>query len=64
MTSFGFLGAISASAELETVNENRVSIGLRSVQLRNNLIDIEQATGLNLYIPEEWQKAKITVASK
>lgn len=58
-TSYGFLGVITDSAALKKVNRNRAAIGLRSVELRNALIDIEQQTGLNLYLPKGWQKGKI-----
>ena len=63
-TSFGFIGKITNNNELGPVNKNRAEIGLRSIELRNNLIDIENSTGLNLYLPKGWQNGKITVAKK
>jgi len=63
LTSYGFLGAISNDSVLEIVNKNRSDIGIRSIELRNNLIDIEKETRMNLYLPKGWQKGKITVAS-
>lgn len=62
LTSYGFLGAIPNDSVLEIVNKNRAAIGLRSIALRNTLIDIENETGMNLYLPKDWQKGKITVA--
>ena len=62
-TSFGFIGSIPNDTELTTVNKNRSEIGLRSIELRNNLIDIEKSTGLNLYLPKGWQNGKITVTN-
>ena len=59
LTSYGFLGRIPNNSELNKVNRNRSEIGLRSIELRNNLIDIEKSTGLNLYLPKGWQKGKI-----
>ena len=63
LTSYGFLGAIPNDSVFEIVNENRKEIGIRSVELRNNLLEIEKGTGLNLYLPKDWQKGKITVAN-
>lgn len=63
LTSYGFLGAIPNDSVLEEVNKNRADIGIRSIELRNKLIDIEKVTGLNLYLPRDWQKEKITIAN-
>jgi len=63
-TSYGFLGVIPDKPALEKVNLNRNTIGLRSIELRNKLIDIEKESGLNLYLTKGWQKSKITVANK
>ena len=38
-------------------------IGLRSISLRNDLIDVENKTGMNLHLPKGWQHGKITVAT-
>lgn len=62
LTSYGFLGEIPDDSVLEIVNKNRKKIGIRSIELRNNLIDIEKRTGLDLYLPTDWQKGKITIA--
>ncbi len=61
---YGFLGKIPDNSELMIVNQNRDKLGLRSIELRNKLLDIEKETGLNLYLPKGWQKGKITVADK
>lgn len=63
-TSYGFLGAIPNDSVLAIVNKNRAEIGLRNTELRNDLIDIEIETGMNLYLPKGWQKGKIMVADK
>ena len=63
LTSYGFLGEIPNDSVLAVVNINRAKIGIRSIELRNNLIDIEKETGMNLYLAKEWQKEKITVAN-
>ena len=63
LTSYGFLGAIPNDSVLALVNRNRAAIGMRSVELRNELIDIEQETGIDLYLPKDWQKRKITIAN-
>ena len=61
-TSLGYLGKIHNTSEFTLINENRSQIGLRSIELRNSLIDIENSTGMNLYLPIGWQKGKITVS--
>lgn len=63
-TAYGFIGKIPNPAELLKVNENRSVIGLRSVELRNNLIDIEKSTGMDLYLPKGWQNGCIRVGHK
>ncbi len=64
LTSHGFIGKIPNNTELNKVNENRSEIGLRSIELRNNLIDIEKSTGLSLYLPKGWQNGKIKIEEK
>ena len=61
LTSYGFLGTIPNDGILETVNVNRAGIGLRSIGLRNDLIDVEEETGINLFLPKGWQKGKIAI---
>lgn len=63
LTSYGFLGTIQDDTVLKTINKNRAKIGLRSIDLRNNLIDVENETGINLYLPKGWQNGKITAAN-
>ena len=64
LTSYGFLGTIPDNTVLAIVNKNRNDIGLRSIDLRNNLIDVENEKGIDLYLPKGWQNGKITVANK
>ncbi len=63
-TSYGFLGKMKDELMLEKADLNRNEIGLRSIALRNDLLEIEKATGLNLYLPKGWQNGKITIANK
>jgi len=62
MTTYGYLGNILNQKELETVNKNRSKIGIRSIKLRNALLDVEQKTGMNLHIKKDWRKGKISVS--
>jgi hypothetical protein len=48
--SYGYLSALT-EMELVRANQFRSQIGLRSVETRNKLIDIEQQTGMNFYLP-------------
>ncbi|WP_405205370.1 hypothetical protein [Aquimarina sp. LLG6339-5] len=64
LTSYGFLGNIPDNIVLKSINKNRANIGLRSIDLRNNLIDVENETGINLYLPKGWQNGKIKFEEK
>ena len=59
---YGFLNPPSQST-LSKTNDLRLAIGLRPVELRNKLIDVENKTGLNLYLPD-WVKGKIIIEQK
>jgi len=61
LTTYGYLGKISDTPALDIVNNNRSELGIRSIELRNSLIDIEQETGMNLYLKKDWQKGKISI---
>ncbi|MBL3655474.1 hypothetical protein [Fulvivirga sediminis] len=58
-TGYGFLNSPLHSA-LEETNKLRERVGLRTVQLRNKLVDIEKETGMIFYLPD-WIKGKIKV---
>lgn len=58
---YGFLNP-PTKEEWMTVNELRKSIGLRSIETRNRLIDIEQSTGMNFYLGgRPWVEGKIEI---
>lgn len=61
-TVYGYVNA-PLQAALSKVNENRQKIGLRSIELRNNLVDIEQKTAMNFYLPD-WVEGKIVIKQK
>ena len=56
---YGFLNPTKQSTLSET-NMLRSAVGLRSVELRNKLIEVEYKTGLNFYLPR-WVKGKIVI---
>lgn len=58
--TYGFLQN-PTSALLRETNNKRAAIGLRSVELRNQLIEVEEKTGLDLYFPDGWVDGKIEV---
>lgn len=60
--SYGFINSPNES-NLSEINENRGKIGLRSVELRNNLIDIELKTNMSFYLPD-WIEGKIIIEKK
>ena len=49
--SYGYLDGLSET-ELAEANMMRSLIGLRKVETRNRLIDIQQQTGMNFYLPD------------
>jgi len=58
---YGFLNR-PTKEEWAAVNELRQSIGLRSIETRNGLIDIEKLTGMNFYLRgRPWVEEKIEV---
>lgn len=59
---YGFLNA-PLSGTLSETNALREKAGLRSVELRNKLVDLENKTGMNLYLPD-WVIGKIEVEEK
>jgi len=58
-TGYAFLNA-PISSSLDITNELRQRIGLRTIELRNRLIDVQNKTGMNFYLPD-WIKGKIKV---
>ncbi len=58
-SGYGYLNSPNQST-LSKTNELRKVIGLRSVELRNKLVDVEKKTGMNFYLPN-WIKGKINV---
>jgi hypothetical protein len=61
-TGYGFLTS-PYQLTLSETNCLRQNIGLRTIELRNKLVDIEERTGMNFYLPD-WIKGKIRVEKK
>ena len=61
-TGYGFLNPPLSSTLTET-NQLRQSIGLRTVELRNKLVDVEKKTGMDFYLPD-WVDGKIKIEQK
>lgn len=59
---YGFLNP-PLIKNLSETNTLREKAGLRSVELRNKLVDIENETGMNFYLPD-WVQGKIIVEQK
>ena len=59
--AFGFLNTLSEE-DLSKSNELRKSVGMRSVETRNALVDIQNQTGMDFYLAGEgWVTGKIEV---
>ena len=61
-TNYGYLGKIEDSEKMKAANSNRAAIGLRSVELRNRLIVLENDLDANFHLPRDWQKGAISLA--
>ncbi|WP_057939334.1 hypothetical protein [Algoriphagus resistens] len=59
VAGYGFLTSVHQSTLVETDQLRRL-IGLRSIELRNKLVDIEMKTGMDFYLPG-WIEGKINV---
>lgn len=57
--AFGYLNPPTIET-LQEVNRNREKLGLRSIDVRNKLVVIEEKTGMNFYLPD-WVKGKIQI---
>lgn len=58
-TGYGFLIPPKKSTLSET-NELRLRIGLRTIELRNKLVEAEKSTGMDFYLPD-WVNGKIRI---
>ncbi len=58
-TGYGFLDPPTKST-LQGANDRRQAIGLRSIGLRNRLVDLQQQTGMNFYLPD-WVDGAIEI---
>ena len=58
-TGYGFLDAPSRSTLAET-DALRKAVGLRTVELRNKLVAVQEETGMNFYLPD-WVEGKIEI---
>lgn len=56
---YGFLNPPDSST-LSTTNALRKMIGLRTIELRNQLIEVEKRTGMHFYLPD-WVEGKIPI---
>ncbi len=56
---YGFLITPKKSTLMET-NQLRQKIGLRSIELRNKLVEVERKTGMDFYLPD-WIKGEIKI---
>lgn len=59
---YGFLNPPKKSTLFET-NDLRRKIGLREIELRNKLVDVEKKTGMKFYLPN-WVEGKIKIEQK
>lgn len=56
---YGYLNPPNPS-NISQINKTRKAIGLRTIELRNKLVDIEVKTGMNFYLPD-WIDGKIKI---
>ncbi len=51
------------TSTLTETDKLRLKVGLRTVELRNRLVDLEKKTGMNFYLPD-WVKGKVKIKQK
>jgi len=61
-SAYAYLNAPNTT-NISQINRTRKAIGLRSVELRNRLIEIELKTGMSFYLPD-WVDGKIVIEEK
>lgn len=59
LPGYGFLNSPKKETLSET-NQLRLKVGLRTVEMRNKLVDIEHRTGISFYLPD-WIDGKIKI---
>ncbi len=60
--SYGFLGPTLNSKTLISADSLRNNIGMRSIELRNQMVDLQEETGIDFYLQgNPWQDGKIRV---
>ncbi|MEQ8473259.1 MAG: hypothetical protein RIC35_18835 [Marinoscillum sp.] len=60
--SYGYINHISNQDELAKANQLRADLFIRSIELRNQLVDIQNKTKMDFYLAgETWVKGKIVV---
>ena len=59
---YGFVNHVASSTLTES-NDLRQEIGLRTIALRNSLVDAASKTGMDFYLPD-WINGKITVEDR
>jgi hypothetical protein len=57
---YGYLNPPSHS-ELSKSDALRQKVGLRTIEIRNRLVDIEHETGMNFYLGNPWASGKINI---
>ena len=61
LPTFGILNA-PVQVDLAKTNQLRAEVYLRSIEIHNKLIDIQEKTGMNFYLDgHPWNKGKIEV---
>ena len=62
--AYGYVHELSPD-DLAAANELRRKIGIRSIETRNGLADVQNKIGMNFYLEgRPWQKGRITVANE
>lgn len=58
---YGLIKEPTAAGELAYMNELRASMCLRSIDTRNQLLNLEQKTGMDFYLPKGWIDGQILI---
>ena len=61
-SKYGFIGGIKDRVAFQNIEENRKKMGLRSIELRNQLVYLQKETGMKLYLfGKPWKSGIISI---
>jgi len=63
-TAYGFMGEVPDQKTMDAINRNRDTLGMRSVALRNAMIQLEKEMGMDFQLPRGWGVEEIHIVGQ